>query len=98
MYFERCGERPNLPDGLGNYDGCVRDLAFALVLESTGVEYDDGAFEAVRDRVAAAREYLGVSPDAVQRVLEMYEPSLAPEGDDWLKIVADQKARESLAS
>jgi len=56
---------------------CVREAAFMVALGRTGVEFDDAIQEAVWDNVAAVAEDFCASPDDIQRVLEMHEPTLA---------------------
>ena len=59
---------------------CIREMATALVLARTGVEFDDGVLEGLCGNVAAVAEEFGWSPERVQEILEMHEPTLAATG------------------
>lgn len=55
----------------------IREAAVLLGLGRTGLEIDPQIMEACWERVADAAEYLGATPDDIQAVLEIHEPSLA---------------------
>lgn len=48
-----------------------------LVLARTGTEFEPETVEGVWNKVAHVAAEFGASPDDVQKVLEMHEPTLA---------------------
>lgn len=79
MRFGRNFNAPILSDDQMRSIRCIREMAVALVLARTGTEFDDGVMENVCGNVASITEELQLSPDDIQRILVLHEPTLAPE-------------------
>lgn len=79
MKFRRSPEAVTLSDDQARSLQCIRNMSAALVLAHTGTEFDDGVMEAICGDVACVAEELDLSPDDVQRLLVLNEPSLAVE-------------------
>jgi hypothetical protein len=58
---------------------CVREAATMLVLSRTGTVFEEATITALWDDVATVASEFCASPDDIQRILVMHEPSLAVE-------------------
>lgn len=56
---------------------CIREAAAMLVLARTGTEFDTDIVEGVWEKVGRVAAEFCASPDDIQQVLEMHEPTLA---------------------